>query len=102
MTVMAGVLEAPPAPPRIDRGSGRLPPLPPTGDDGRGDDEPEPRRRRFDNARLAMLVFLSGEIMFFSGMVSAYLVLPLPGHTVQRDRPRGRWLWVGAVSARAG
>ena len=73
--MMAGVLEAPPAPPRVDRGGGRLPPLPPTGDDGGRDHEPEPHRRRLDNARLAMLVFLSGEIMFFSGMVSAYLVL---------------------------
>ncbi len=72
---MAGVLEAPPRPPRGDRGRRRIPPLPPTGDDGRGDHEPAPRRRRLDNARLAMLVFMSGEIMFFSGLVSAYLVL---------------------------
>jgi cytochrome c oxidase subunit 3 len=72
---MADVLEAPPPPPRVDRGPGRLPPPPPRGDDGRDDGDPEPRRRGLDNARLAMLVFMSGEIMFFSGLVSAYFVL---------------------------
>jgi heme/copper-type cytochrome/quinol oxidase subunit 3 len=75
VTVMPGVLEAPPLPPRADRGRGRTPPPPPTGDDGRGDHDPEPRRRGLDNARLAMLVLMSGEVMFFSGLVSAYLVL---------------------------
>jgi heme/copper-type cytochrome/quinol oxidase subunit 3 len=52
-----------------------LPPQPPTGggeDPGRG---PAPPRPLFDNVKLGMLFFISGEIMFFGGLVSAFLVL---------------------------
>ncbi len=62
------------APPRPRRANGHVPPpLPPTG----GDDDPDftPRRPRLDNVRLAMLFFLSAEVMFFAGLVSAFLVL---------------------------
>jgi cytochrome c oxidase subunit III len=69
------VLDAPPRAPQ--RANGRIPPPPPpTG----GDDdprEPAPRRPRLDNARLAMLFFLSAEVMFFAGLVSAFFVLRL-------------------------
>jgi heme/copper-type cytochrome/quinol oxidase subunit 3 len=63
------------APPVVRRANGRLlPPPPPTGggdDDGR---EPTPRRP-LDNVRLAMMFFLGAEVMFFAGLVSAFLVL---------------------------
>ena len=52
-----------------------LPPQPPTGggdEPGRGPAAPRPL---FDNVKLAMLFFISGEIMFFGGLVSAFLVL---------------------------
>ncbi|MEK7714969.1 MAG: cytochrome c oxidase subunit 3 [candidate division NC10 bacterium] len=52
-----------------------LPPQPPTGggeDPGRGPAAPRPL---FDNVKLGMLFFISGEIMFFGGLVSAFLVL---------------------------
>jgi heme/copper-type cytochrome/quinol oxidase subunit 3 len=40
------------------------------GDDGR-DDQPEPP---LNNARLGVLLFLGAEVMFFSGLLSAFLV----------------------------
>jgi heme/copper-type cytochrome/quinol oxidase subunit 3 len=53
-----------------------LPPPPPTGGDD--DDGREPARRpRLDNVRLAMMFFLGAEVMFFAGLVSAFLVLRL-------------------------
>ena len=70
------VLEAPPRAPR-QWANGRIPPPPPPpggDDDGRG---PAPRRPRLDNTRLAMLFFLSAEVMFFAGLVSAFFVLRL-------------------------
>lgn len=71
------VLEAPPRAPRR-RASDRLPPPPPPSggweDDG---GEPTPWRPRLDNARLAMLFFLSAETMFFAGLISAFFVLRL-------------------------
>ena len=53
----------------------RIPPAPPPGGDDGGDREPAPRRPFLDNVRLAMVFFISGEIMFFGGLVSAFLVL---------------------------
>jgi len=58
----------------------RLPPVGPPEDGGDGDPFPsrEPERRPFiDNARLAMLIFLGAETMFFAGLVGAFLVLRL-------------------------
>lgn len=71
------VLEAPPRAPRR-RANDRRPPLPPpTGGWGDDDGEPAPWRPRLDNARLAMLFFLSAETMFFAGLISAFFVLRL-------------------------
>ena len=58
------------------RTNGSLPPIPPPrgGDDG-PDREPAPRRPPLDNVRLAMLFLICGEVMFFGGLVSAFLVL---------------------------
>lgn len=64
------------APPVLRRANGRdLPPLPPTGGDDDGGREPAPRR--LDNVRLAMMFFLGAEVMFFAGLISAFLVLRL-------------------------
>ena len=62
----------PPGVARPARGA-RIPP-PPGGGDG-DDREPAPRRPFLDNVRLAMIFLISGEIMFFGGLVSAFLVL---------------------------
>jgi heme/copper-type cytochrome/quinol oxidase subunit 3 len=70
---MTALIEQPPV---IRRTNGRRPPpLPPTG--GGDDDERDPRDRRpaLDNARLATMFFIAAEVMFFAGLVSAYLVL---------------------------
>jgi heme/copper-type cytochrome/quinol oxidase subunit 3 len=67
------VLEAPPT--RSRHTNGRLPPpVPPTGGGDDDDREPTPRRP-LDNVRLAMMFFLGAEVMFFAGLVSAFLVL---------------------------
>ncbi len=70
------VLEAPFERPAVLQPVGPvLPPQPPTGggeDPGRGPAAPRPL---FDNVKLAMLFFICGEIMFFGGLVSAFLVL---------------------------
>ena len=75
MTVIGAVLD-PPRPAR--RVNGPVPPpKPPTGggdDDGR---EHEPRRPGLENARLATMFFIAGEVMFFAGLISAYFVLRL-------------------------
>jgi heme/copper-type cytochrome/quinol oxidase subunit 3 len=74
---MAPSLDAPPRPPTERRTNGRLPPAPPRfGDDGEGERDPE-RRRGLDNLRLAILVFMGAEAMFFGALVSALLVLRL-------------------------
>jgi heme/copper-type cytochrome/quinol oxidase subunit 3 len=73
------VLEAPPrrghddAPTARRRTNGRTPPPPPPtgGDDGDGDQSP----RRLDNVRVAMLFLIAGEVMFFAGLISGFLVL---------------------------
>ncbi len=58
----------------------RFPPAGPPEDGGEGNPFPsrEPEWRPFiDNARLAMLIFLGAETMFFAGLVGAFLVLRL-------------------------
>ncbi|MBI2159380.1 MAG: heme-copper oxidase subunit III [Candidatus Rokubacteria bacterium] len=70
------VLEAPPERrPALRQPAGPGLPPPPTGggdESGRGPAGPRPL---FDNVKLGMLFFISGEIMFFGGLVSAFLVL---------------------------
>ena len=64
-------------PPRpvVRRINGRIPPpVPPTGG-GDDDDQDPPPRRGLENARLATMFFIAGEIMFFAGLISAYFVL---------------------------
>jgi cytochrome c oxidase subunit III len=61
---------------RPRRTNGRVPPPPPPTGGGDGPDrEPGPRRPLLDNVRLAMLFLICGEVMFFGGLVSAFLVL---------------------------
>ncbi|HYE92298.1 MAG TPA: heme-copper oxidase subunit III [Terriglobales bacterium] len=65
------------APPRpVRRVNGRVPPPPPPpgGDDGDHGD-PAPHGPRLDNARLATMFLIAGEVMFFAGLVSSYFVL---------------------------
>jgi len=63
-------------PPVARRTNGhREPPIPPTGGGDGPEREPGPRRPRLDNIRLAMLFLICGEVMFFGGLISAYLVL---------------------------
>ncbi len=61
---------------RPRRTNGHVPPSPPPTGGGDGPDrEPGPRRPLLDNVRLAMLFLICGEVMFFGGLVSAFLVL---------------------------
>ena len=70
---MTAVLDPPR--PVVRRANGRVPPpLPPTGG-GDDDDRDRPPRRGLENARLATMFFIAAEIMFFAGLISAYLVL---------------------------
>ena len=72
--MVAPALEAPPS----VRGqtNGRLPPpRPPTGGGDDHDDEPSPRRPVMENALLATLFLIGGEVMLFAGLVSAFWVL---------------------------
>ena len=69
------VLDTPPERPAVRPVGPVLPPLPPTGGGDRPERDPAPRQPLFDNVKLAMLFFISGEIMFFGGLVSAFLVL---------------------------
>ena len=63
-------------PPIARRTNGhRLPPSPPTGGGDDPEREPGPRRPLLDNVRLAMLFLICGEIMFFGGLGSAFLIL---------------------------
>jgi heme/copper-type cytochrome/quinol oxidase subunit 3 len=74
---MTPALEAPPQPPSERRTNGRIPPVPPDfGGDGDGEREPGPRRG-LDNLRLAVLVFMGAEAMFFGALISGLLVLRL-------------------------
>jgi cytochrome c oxidase subunit III len=61
---------------RPRRTNGHVPPPPPPTGGGDGPDrEPGPRRPLLDNVRLAMLFLICAEVMFFGGLVSAFLVL---------------------------
>lgn len=61
---------------RPRRTNGNVPPPPPPTGGGDGPErEPGPRRPLLDNVRLAMLFLICGEVMFFGGLVSAFLVL---------------------------
>ncbi len=61
---------------RPRRANGHVPPPPPSTGGGDGfEHEPGPRRPLLDNVRLAMLFLICGEVMFFGGLVSAFLVL---------------------------
>ena len=63
-------------PPVARRTNGhRLPPPPPTSGGDGPEREPGPRRPLLDNVGLAMLFLICGEIMFFGGLVSAFLIL---------------------------
>jgi cytochrome c oxidase subunit 3 len=69
----AAVLDPPR--PVVRRINGRVPPpVPPTGG-GDDDDRDPPPRRGLENARLATMFFIAAEVMFFAGLISAYLVL---------------------------
>ena len=73
VTSLTAVLD----PPRrvVRRINGRVPPpVPPTGG-GDDDDRDPPPRRGLENARLATMFFIAAEVMFFAGLISAYLVL---------------------------
>ena len=66
-------VERPPVPRRTN---GDLPPARPDRGGGDGPDrDPAPRRPLLDNVRLAMLFLICGEVMFFGGLISAFLVL---------------------------
>jgi len=61
---------------RPQRANGHVPPPPPPPGGGDGfEREPGGRRPLLDNVRLAMLFLICGEVMFFGGLVSAFLVL---------------------------
>lgn len=49
--------------------------MPPTGGGDGGDGESAPRRTGLDNAILATIFLIAGEVMFFAGLVSAFWVL---------------------------
>ena len=68
----------PRAPGDVAPDRGGLPPAPPERH-GHGDDDGRPgaEGRPLSNARLAMLMLLGGEIMFFGGLVIAFLQLRL-------------------------
>ena len=68
--------------PVVRRRNGYKPPaLPPTGGGEGPEREPEPRGPLIDNARLATLFLIGGEIMFFGGLVAAFFVLRLTAPT---------------------
>ena len=72
--MVAPILEAPPSVRR--RTNGLIPPSPPPTGGGDGhDDDPSPRRPVMDNALLATLFLIGGEIMIFAGLISAFWVL---------------------------
>jgi heme/copper-type cytochrome/quinol oxidase subunit 3 len=61
--------------PIVRHTNGRVPPPPPPGDDGGGGDRDPGGRGGLDNLRLAILILIAGEIVFFGGLVTAFLVL---------------------------
>ncbi|HEY3068066.1 MAG TPA: heme-copper oxidase subunit III [Methylomirabilota bacterium] len=70
-------VQAPPAPPGSRRRNGRVPPALPRTGGGDGNGEPTPRPPILDNLRLAVLVFIGAETMFFAALISALFVLRL-------------------------
>lgn len=70
---MSRLLNAPPRLRSYTNGHTR-PPQPPTGG-GDGPDGESPRRAALDNAILATMFLIAGEVMFFAGLVSGFLVL---------------------------
>ncbi len=81
---MNPVLEAPTKEIPTGWGGSAPPPPPPEPPDDRGgnhsgEDSPSARKPPLGNAQLAMLVLIAGEIMFFSGLVGAFLVFRFSG-----------------------
>jgi heme/copper-type cytochrome/quinol oxidase subunit 3 len=73
VSAFAAVLDPPR--PVVRRVNGRVPPPePPTGGGDDDDRDPSPRRG-LENAPLATMFLIAGEVMFFAGLISAYLVL---------------------------
>jgi heme/copper-type cytochrome/quinol oxidase subunit 3 len=73
VTAVAGTLQLPTAPRRVN---GRVPPPPPPpGDDGRPEGEEPARRPALDNLRVAMLFFIAAESMFFAALIAALFIL---------------------------
>jgi cytochrome c oxidase subunit III len=73
VSAVSAVLDPPR--PVVRRVNGRVPPPPPPTGGGDDDDRDPPPRRSLDNARLATMFLIAGEVMFFAGLISAYLVL---------------------------
>ena len=70
---MTALLEAPP---RSARTNGRVPPPPPpTGGGDENDRDRAPRRPPLDNAVLAILFVIGGEIMLFGGLMFSFLII---------------------------
>ena len=83
---------------RPQRANGHVPPPPPPTGGGDGPErDPGPRRPLLDNVRLAMLFLICGEVMFFGGLVSAFLVLRVTA--VQWPPPLQPRLPVGVTGA---
>jgi heme/copper-type cytochrome/quinol oxidase subunit 3 len=71
---VTALLEAPPR--RPSRANGRVPPpRPPTGGDDDDERDPLPRRPLLDNAVLATLFVIAGEVMLFAGLVFSFLII---------------------------
>ncbi len=74
VSAFAAVMDPPR--PVVRRVNGGVPPsLPPTGGGDDDDRDREPWRPGLENARLATMFFMAGEVMFFAGLISAYFVL---------------------------
>jgi len=76
---VTAILEAPPrGPQRPARANGRVPPPPPpTGGDGDPDRDPARRRPLLDNAVLATIFVIGGELMLFAGLVFSFWIVRL-------------------------
>jgi heme/copper-type cytochrome/quinol oxidase subunit 3 len=76
---VTAVLEAPPrGPQRPARANGGVPPPPPpTGGDGDPDRDPARRRPLLDNAVLATIFVIGGEVMFFAALVFSFWIVRL-------------------------
>ena len=65
-----------------DEGNGHLPPPEGAGPNGGGDDDRPDRPQTaplIENAQLAMVIFILAEMMFFSGLIGAFLVFRFGG-----------------------